>query len=130
VQLFDNETAKLRMNAMTGIFTMLPQVRVVLEVQRKLNASPRPAEDGPGMLEALRYYSITKDLTSRGKSIGWSIVKQPISTEEVKNTIHPVSGPNREPFSTIWLRRAGWGPQWFVMISLSLTGDQWWLVEA
>jgi mediator of RNA polymerase II transcription subunit 14 len=29
----------------------------------------------------------------------------------------------------MWLRNACWDSQWYAMLSMSLGGDHWWLVE-
>ncbi|KAK3695085.1 mediator complex subunit MED14-domain-containing protein [Podospora appendiculata] len=128
VQLFDDENTTLKVDPFTGSFTMFPQSPIILEWQRKLNASQNPAEEGPSSLEHLRCFYTMKDLNSRAKSIGWSVLRAPISADDLKSIVHS-SAPSREAYQAVWLRRNDWNPQWFVMTSMSLGGDHWWLVE-
>ncbi|KAK1752373.1 mediator of RNA polymerase II transcription subunit 14 [Echria macrotheca] len=128
LQLFDNESVQVRVDGMTGTFTMLPPSQVSQEGQRKLNLSPNPAEDGPAILESLRWYYAGKDLSSRARSLGWSMVRSAISMDELKAMVQSASH-SKETFQPIWLKRVGWSPQWFVIMTMSLGGDRWWLVE-
>lgn len=129
LQLFDHENAAVRVDTMTGSFIMLPPSPLILEGQRKINSSPNPAEEGPAHLEQIRCTYTMRDLSSRAKSIGWTVLRGPITQEEVKNIVHSSAPPSRDTFQAVWMRKIGWTPQWFVMMSISLGGDQWWLVE-
>ncbi|KAK0631970.1 mediator complex subunit MED14-domain-containing protein [Immersiella caudata] len=128
VQLFDTENATVRVDGMTGSFSLLPISPNIQEGQKRLNSSPNPAEDGPVTLEWIRVLYTIKDLTSRTRSIGWTIVRSPITPDELKNMVHSAT-QSREAFQPAWLRKVGWAPQWFVIMTMSLSGDQWWLVE-
>jgi len=128
IQLFDRETATVRIDSMVGSFTMLPPSPHILDGQKRLNLSPNPAEDGPVTLEQLRWYYTLKDLSSRVKSIGWIMMKNLIPAEELRNMVQAAS-QSREVFQATWLRKVGWAPQWFLVMTMSLGGDQWWLVE-
>jgi mediator of RNA polymerase II transcription subunit 14 len=35
----------------------------------------------------------------------------------------------KETSYQLWLQRKGWPAAWFLMMSLSLAGDRWWLIE-
>jgi mediator of RNA polymerase II transcription subunit 14 len=128
VQLFDTENATVRVDGMTGCFTLLPISPNLQEGQKRLNASPNPAEDGPVTLEYIRVVYTIKDLGSRTRSIGWTMLRSPIALDELKNMVYSAS-QSREAFQSAWLRRVGWSPQWYVVMTMGLSGDQWWLVE-
>jgi len=128
LQLFDQEIAMVRIEAMTGAFFMLPPVPHILDGQRKLNSSPNPAEDAPGLLESIRWYYTARDLSSRSDRIGWSINRNLIPTEELKTVVQSATR-SKEPFHAVWLKKLGWAPPWFLIMTMSLGGDQWWLVE-
>lgn len=130
MQLFDRETVTVKVDGMTGTFSMLPQKPRILDGLRKLNSSPNPVEDGPIMLEQLRWWYAMYDLSNRAKSIGWVVIgsRGPINTEELKPMVQSGS-QSRELFQAIWLRKNGWAPPWFMVMTMSLGGDQWWLVE-
>ncbi|KAK5663347.1 hypothetical protein OQA88_3775 [Cercophora sp. LCS_1] len=130
MQLFDQENITVKVDGMTGTFSMLPQKPRILDGQRKLNSSPNPVEEGPTLLEQLRCWYTMTDLSSRARSIGWTVVgsRGPITTDELKPMVQSGS-QSREPFQTLWLRKNGWSPLWFIIMTMSLGGDQWWLVE-
>lgn len=128
LQLFDQETATVRIEAMTGAFFMLPPVPHILDGQRWLNGSPNPAEDASGLLESIRWYYTAKDLSSRSDRIGWSTYRNLIPGEELKTVVQSATR-SKESFHTVWLKKLGWAPPWFLIMTMSLGGDQWWLVE-
>lgn len=128
VQLFDSETATVRIDGMTGYFSMLPQFPVIQGAGEKLNQSPNPAEEGLATMEQLRVFYTLRDLNSRTKSIGWTITRSPLAADELKNMIQPIT-QSREPFTAAWLRKTGWAREWWVIMTMSLGGDHWWLVE-
>ncbi|KAK0734100.1 mediator complex subunit MED14-domain-containing protein [Lasiosphaeria miniovina] len=131
LQLFDDENATIRIDPVTGSFTLFPQCYTILDGQHRLNSSPSPADDGPVALEQLRWNYTLKDFNSRAKSLGWTTMRPPIPSDDLKSIVYSgtATPTMREPYIPVWLRKAGWSPQWFLMLSLSLGGDQWWLVE-
>lgn len=130
VQLFDNDKAVIKIEPLTGFFTMFPRSPVFLKGQMKLNTSSNVAEEGANLMEQLRFDHTVKDLNSRVRSIGWFVCRPPITQEETKAIVYSDASGSREAFKAVWLRKANWMTrQWFVMISMSLGGDQWWLVD-
>lgn len=130
VQLFDNDKAVIKIEPLTGFFTMFPRSPVFLKGQMKLNTSSNAAEEGANLMEQLRFDHTVKDLNSRVRSIGWFVCRPPITQEETKAIVYSDASGSREAFKAVWLRKANWMTrQWFVMISMSLGGDQWWLVD-
>ncbi|KAK0617914.1 mediator complex subunit MED14-domain-containing protein [Bombardia bombarda] len=130
VQLFDEEDAKLGLDPITGAFTMFPKSSVIMDGERKFNLSHTPAEDGPLILEKLRCAYTIKDLHNRAHSIGWTFSQSPISSDDIKTIVFSDDTPSREKnYQTVWMRKDGWNPQWFIIMCMSLGGDHWWLVE-
>lgn len=130
VQLFDNDEAVIKIEPLTGLFTLFPRSPVFLKGQMKLNTSSNAAEEGAHLMEQLRFDYTVKDLNSRVRSIGWFVCRPPITQEETKAIIYSDASGSREPFKAVWLRKANWMTrQWFVMMSMSLGGDQWWLID-
>ncbi|KAK0729078.1 mediator complex subunit MED14-domain-containing protein [Apiosordaria backusii] len=130
MQVLDDKEVTVGMDLYTGAFTLQPQSPMAADVQRRLNTFTQPAEEGAGVLELLRCHYTTTALMSRAKSIRWMVsARSPLSMDEMKSIVY--SGPPsvREPFQTVWLKKIGWNPQWFIFMSMSLGGDQWWLVE-
>lgn len=129
MQLLDEETVTVQVEPFTGAFVLLPRTAVVFDGQRKFNSMANPAEEGAAALEQLRWIYTMKDLHSRGKTVGWAVLRPPVPAEELKNIVYSTAPPSREPFQAVWMRYADWDPRWFVMMSMSLGGDHWWLIE-
>lgn len=129
MQLLGEENVKVQIEPFTGAFVLLPRAAVVAERQRKFNSMPNPAEEGAVALEQLRWLYTMKDLHSRGKLVGWTVLRPPVPAEELKNIVYSVGPSSREAFQTVWMRYTNWDPRWFVMMSMSLGGDHWWLIE-
>ncbi|KAK4218198.1 mediator of RNA polymerase II transcription subunit 14 [Rhypophila decipiens] len=129
MQLFGKEKASIRLEPITGAFVLSPLTPIMLEGQNALNSSNNPAEEGPGHLERIRWICTTRDLQSRSRSIGWNVFKSQISNDDLKKIVYSNSPASREPFQSVWMQKRGWNSQWYVVVSMSLGGDQWFLVQ-
>ncbi len=67
-----------------------------------------------------------KNSIEEQKSTGWLVSRLPIKADELKQHIN-VSP--QEHYQPVWLRRPAWAASWYVLVTLSLEGDRWWLVE-
>jgi len=129
VQLLGRESIALHIDSLTGAFNLLPSSAPVHEWQQRLNACPNPVEDATTILERFRWFLTVRDLSSRAKSIGWTVSRRnPVNQDELRTMIQE-NTESREPFHSVWLRRPGYNSNWFVMMTMSLGGDNWWLVE-
>ncbi|EON97931.1 putative mediator of rna polymerase ii transcription subunit 14 protein [Phaeoacremonium minimum UCRPA7] len=125
VQLTYCEKITAKIDPITGFFAMSPHSRVVYEGEHRLNyRSKDPAEEGLISIEGIRCVSTMEELNRRGKSMGWIGSPRPIKPEEVRTIVN-----SRDGVQSLWFKREGWDPRWYLMLSLSLSGDQWWLVE-
>ena len=125
VQLTHVGELTTKIDPITGLFCLLPHSRVVTTGEQRLNASIKdPAEEGVAAIDWIRCHHALEELTRRGKSAGWSPTRNSVKPEEVRQLLR-----TRENYQTAWLTRQDWGPTWQVMVTLSLSGDRWWLVE-
>jgi mediator of RNA polymerase II transcription subunit 14 len=108
----------------TGVFAVKPHSKFTFDKENQLNSGNNPAEDGAACLENVRCAVVEDELSRRGSTAGWSIKKNPLNNDQLKALTN-----TREWTRTIWLHRAGWEPNWFVMVLLSPGGDVWWLVD-
>lgn len=130
MQVLDDKDVTVGMDLYTGAFTLQAQSPMAADVQRRLNTFANPAEEGANLLELLRCHYVTTALMSRAKSIRWMVSRgSPLSMDEMKSIVYSGPPSTREPFQTVWMKKVGWNPQWFIFMSMSLGGDQWWLVE-
>ncbi|KAM7207650.1 mediator of RNA polymerase II transcription subunit 14 [Naviculisporaceae sp. PSN 640] len=129
MQLYGEDKASLGHEPITGSFFLLPRDPIMLEAEDRLNASNNPAEEGPNALEKLRWIHLLRELQTRARCFGWTATRPQLQVDDLKKIVYSTSPTSREPFQSIWLRKLGWSPQWFVMASLSLGGDQWFLVN-
>jgi mediator of RNA polymerase II transcription subunit 14 len=125
MQLGPADTLKMMIEPVTGLFALTPHTKFALPGENRFNdASKDPAEEGATFLENIRWFYIHEELNRRGRSLGWSVTKIPLGTDEIKQIVN-----SREAYQPVCFQRQGWGPNWFVMMSMSLSGDEWWLFE-
>ncbi|KAI5927684.1 mediator complex subunit MED14-domain-containing protein [Camillea tinctor] len=125
MQLGHNYYVDVKVSPITGMFAMKPQSNTTMKGEFKLNwTSKDPIQDGLACLESVRCHCAVDELVRRGKSVGWNVCKAPSKIEDVKPRLN-----TRDHGQLVWLQRRGWPSQWYLMASLSLSGDRWWLVE-
>ncbi|KAK4185984.1 putative mediator of RNA polymerase II transcription subunit 14 [Podospora australis] len=130
MQLLDQDSVTASVDPFTGSFSLLPLTPIVVDAQKIINSLAAPAEEGAGVLEILRCQHTYSCLVHRARSVTWNVHRATqLTQDELKSIVHSSTSSSREPFQSIWLRMAGWNPQWAVLLSMSLGGDQWWLVE-
>ncbi|KAK4240010.1 glucose-6-phosphate dehydrogenase [Achaetomium macrosporum] len=130
MQLAGEVDATVRVSPWTGDFLFSPHYAAVSEVQRRFRTLANPAKDGPNVLEQLRWSYTVYHLRSLPRHVDWSVLRaSPVPSDEVKNMVYQQSPPPREAFYAVWVRHTKWDPHWFAMLSLSLAGDSWMLVE-
>ncbi|KAI1870187.1 hypothetical protein JX265_006357 [Neoarthrinium moseri] len=127
MQLGHSDYVTVRVAPTTGFFAMSPQRMPMYQLEARLNSQPKdPTEEGLTALEGVRFYHTREEINRRGRSMGWGAVpnKPPVRIEELKPVLR-----TKEPFQLLWFKRRGWPANWFLMVSLSLAGDTWWLIE-
>lgn len=125
MQLGQSDYVDLRIAPTTGFFSMTPHRMPTLKGEARLNNQPKdPTEEGLLALEGVRYSWAAEEMNRRGKSMGWGICRIPVRVDELKPILQ-----TKEAFQHLWFKRKGWPAQWFLMMSLSLAGDRWWLIE-
>lgn len=124
MQVGYKDSISLLIEPTTGVFAVKPHSKFIYQHELQLNNGKSPADDGVTCLENVRCAIMEEELNRRGSTMGWSVKKCPLSNEELRSATK-----NREWTKTIWLQRAGWRPTWFIMVVLSLSGDEWWLLE-
>jgi len=125
MQIGRKDMVIVRIAPTTGQFAISPQNNVTTRGENRLNMTTKdPIEDGVMTLENIRCYYTVEELNRRGKSTGWNVCKAPVKMDDIKPILN-----TRELFQSLWFKRRGWPEQWYLMLSLSLGGDRWWLVE-
>ncbi|KAF7548255.1 hypothetical protein G7046_g8741 [Stylonectria norvegica] len=125
MQVRYKDTASLLMEPTTGLFAVTPHSKFTISYEHQLNDGQNPAEDGVTCLENVRCALMEDELNRRGSVMGWNTRKCPLNNEDLRSVVR-----NRQWTRIIWLQRSGWGPGWFIMVLLGLSGDEWWLLEA
>ncbi|QPG99333.1 hypothetical protein C2857_001507 [Epichloe festucae Fl1] len=115
----------LLIEPMTGVFAVKPQSKFTIQPERQLNDGKIPADDGVNCLEHVRCAIMEEEVHRRGTSMGWNVRKAAMTMEELRLVVKM-----RDWTRAIWLQKDGWGSSWFVVVVLSLSGDEWWLLES
>jgi len=131
MQLLGKQDVILRINPWSGTFNIRNLTSTFAhEWKHRFNSLRNPADEGAAVLERLRCLYISDRLRIRAAEAGWTVLPTPpVPSDEVKTMVHKNAPASREGFHAIWMRRNCWDPQSLVMLSLSLGGDHWWLVE-
>ncbi|KAH6660371.1 mediator complex subunit MED14 [Truncatella angustata] len=124
VQLGRSDHVNLRIAPITGFFSMTPHRMSTLRGENRLNELKDPTEEGMLVLEGVRYSWAAEEMNRRGKSMGWVICRNPVRVDEIRPILQ-----TKEPFQHLWFKRKGWPTQWFLMLTMSLAGDRWWLID-
>lgn len=115
----------LGVSSTTGMFSIKPQLGMTWRWEQQLNwGSKDPVQDGLACLEGVRCGYVVDEIKRRGRSTGWTVSKGPVKLDAVKEVLK-----SRDVGSLMWLKRRGWTDQWYLMVSLSLSGDTWCLIE-
>ncbi|KAH7027505.1 mediator of RNA polymerase II transcription subunit 14 [Microdochium trichocladiopsis] len=125
MQIGREDIVTVKIAPTTGQFAISPQTAVTSKGENRLNMSSKdPTDEGVTTLESIRCYYTVDELNRRGKSMGWNVCRAPVKMDDIKPILN-----TRESFQAMWFKRRGWPEQWYLMLSLSLGGDRWWLVE-
>lgn len=126
MRLSRDDELVVKIDPVTGAFALSPSTRSIMTGERQLNTNGKdPVVEGHIILEKTRCSHAIDELVRRGKSMGWLQNFQPgIKADELRPFLK-----NRETFQTLWLRRSGWRLDWSVLVTMSLGGDTWWLVQ-
>ncbi|KAK4228993.1 mediator of RNA polymerase II transcription subunit 14 [Podospora fimiseda] len=127
VQLLGDDSVSLHIDQYMGAFSISPPVPLAMRAQNMLNSFPNAVDQAPHALEKLRWDHMRNTLISRGFTLDWHIAPPPITSQDELKGI--VGSTSRESFQVNWLWKRGWTKEWFVLMSMSLGGDSWWLVE-
>jgi mediator of RNA polymerase II transcription subunit 14 len=123
MQLGCDEDVTLRIEPVTGLVSMNPHTQNTLRGELSLNSgNVDPAEEGVPCLEIIRRQYILDQLNRRGKCLGWATTTNPLQPDDIKMMLKTRETPN-----TFCFQRQGWDQKWYVMMALSLSGDEWWL---
>ncbi|KAK6452729.1 hypothetical protein FP744_10008980 [Trichoderma asperellum] len=117
-------TVSLLVEPISGAFAMKPHSKFSMQPELQLNNSKNPLDDGVNFLEHLRCAIIEDELGRMGTARGWSVRKAPVNVDELRSITKM-----RKWSRTLWIQHGGWGSSWFVVVILSLDGDEWWLLE-
>lgn len=124
VQLTRQQSISVTVEPVTGEFAISPASKLSQQAQINLNRSKDPATHAHEFIQNLRCIAISDEITSRAMSVGWQPTKNPGLKQENLKPIVP-----RDTLHLSWFRRAGWDPSWIVVLSSSMSGERWWLLE-
>lgn len=125
VHLTHAKRITIKIEPITGRFILGPALPRVAEAEHRINYySQDPANDAHTHIDMLRSNLILDDIQSHANSVGWKRVSGPRVRPEVLKPLIP-----KETLQTVWYQRAGWLPNWYLAISLSMSGEKYWLLE-
>ncbi|KUJ24036.1 MED14-domain-containing protein [Mollisia scopiformis] len=136
VSLTNERRLSLKIDPISGRFVFSPTMLMAHKYEVMMNAPSRDPKDSTGkrmedtidkalrVLENLRYSFITDDIVTRGVSLGWRRLPDP----GIKRSVLFESIPKNTQMS-LWLRRPGWAEDWYLLVCLSMSGANWFLIK-
>lgn len=125
VQLTSKEHLSVSVEPITGRFIFGPASMMITPLEHQFNnKSKDPARDAQGWIESIRYRTVDFEITSHAMSVGWRRVNMPPLTEDVMKTKFP-----KDTAQLTWFQRPSWKRDWFMVVSFSMSGERWWLIE-
>ncbi|KAG4437665.1 hypothetical protein IFR05_006850 [Cadophora sp. M221] len=125
IQLTDEHHVSVKIDPISGRFVFGPMCRIFANFEAGLNDRMQdPAKEGHSWIERLRLYLITEDLSIRALSVGWNKIPNP---ELRFDKVQQFAG--KDHLAVAWFRRSGWVKDWYLAVSQSMSGEQWYLVK-
>jgi mediator of RNA polymerase II transcription subunit 14 len=125
VQLTRQDNINITIESRTGCFAISPAFRLAMRTESHLNSLTKdPATVAHGFIENLRCIAVSEEIINRALSTGWEPLQNPgLKPEDLKPIIP------RDTLQLSWFRRPGWSQGWFIVLSASMSGERWWLME-
>lgn len=125
VQLTRHDNINITIEPRTGCFAISPAFRFSMRAESLLNSLTKdPATVAHVSIENLRCVAVSEEIVNRALTIGWEPLQNPgLKPEDLKPIIP------RDTLQLSWFRRPGWSQGWFIVLSASMSGERWWLME-
>lgn len=125
VQLTRQEHVLITIEPITGRFIFSPASMTNSKMEAHFNRTSKdPTKEASGYIETLRYETVDQEITSHALSVGWIRFTMPGISHEVIKARFP-KGTAR----LLWFRKYSWKKDWYMVVSISMSGEQWWLAE-
>jgi mediator of RNA polymerase II transcription subunit 14 len=126
VQLTSQEHLSVNLEPITGRFIFSPATMIIARMEGEFNSKSKdPVRDAHGYIETIRYRIVEYEIVSHALSVGWQKSNAPAPIpEDILKSLFP-----RGTAALTWFRRPSWKKDWFMVVSLSMSGERWWLIE-
>ena len=125
LQLTSKIHITIGIDQVSGRFVFSPASHRIIGMERGLNfRSPNPTIDGHEWIENLRCLAIMDDIMTHGLTVGWIRTPPPLIRRDELNAVLPV-----DKKQVAWFQRPGWKKEWFIALSVGMSGERWYLFE-
>jgi mediator of RNA polymerase II transcription subunit 14 len=125
VQLTSREHLSVGVEPITGRFIFGPASMMITSIENQFNnKSKDPARDAQGWIENIRHRIVDFEISSHALSVGWRRVSMLPLPEDVMKSKFP-----KDTAQLAWFQRPSWKKDWFMVVSFSMSGERWWLIE-
>lgn len=123
VQLTAEHRLSIKIEPINGRFVFSPPSRRYSEHEFLLNTNiADPANYGHAMIERLRYSLILDGITTNARTVGWTLPRNPGITPDEMSKL-------AKDAQVQWFSRSSWAPNWYLLLVMSMRGEQWVLVR-
>jgi mediator of RNA polymerase II transcription subunit 14 len=125
MQCTKQETITMRIEPISGHFSIGPVSQAAAQIEWTLNnKTVDPANHAHEWLTQLRCSFVAQDILLRGLTMGWEKpANLGLKFEEIKPIVP------KGTLQMTWLKRKEWSQDWYVGVSIGMSGEQWWLFQ-
>ena len=124
IQISNDKRIRLGIEPTTGRFFITPASTYSrLALENYLPRATDPINQVPQLIDQLRCRSALQNIHTHALTLGWQRIPQDVSLSVLREKTSPLA------LLWSWFRRSEWETSWSLVVSVSMSGESWWLLE-
>lgn len=123
IQVTQSRTVVVRIEPVTGRVILQPASHLLARLEWELNGMRDLIKEGPSAIAKSRCNSAQDEIETMARCVGWESLKN-LARKDEEARVFP-----RDTKSVCYFRRKGWNENWVMAVSISMSGEAWWIVE-
>jgi len=124
IQVSNEKRIRLGIEPTTGRLFITPaSVYSTLALESYLPRATDPINQVPQLIDQLRCRLALQNIHNHALTLGWQRIPQEVPSSVLKEKTSP------DALFWSWFRRPEWNKSWSLVVSVSMSGERWWLLE-
>ena len=124
IQISNDKNIRLGIEPTTGRLFITPASQYSkLALESYLPRATDPINQVPQLIDQLRCRSALHNIHAHALTLGWQRFSHDVSPSVLKERTSPLA------LIWNWFRRPEWDRSWSLVVSVSMSGERWWLLE-